>query len=70
MKRFLGVLFVLLLVFTLLAFPDAVRAASFTVTNTNDIGPGSLRQAILDANASPGTDTIDFIYMATSPNSN
>jgi hypothetical protein len=26
----------------------------FTVTNTNDVGPGSLRQAILDSNASPG----------------
>ena len=25
----------------------------FIVTNTNDIGPGSLRQAILDSNASP-----------------
>jgi hypothetical protein len=28
--------------------------ATFTVTNTNDSGAGSLRQAILDANASPG----------------
>jgi len=25
-------------------------AASFVVTNTNDAGPGSLRQAILDSN--------------------
>ena len=31
-----------------------------TVTNTNDSGPGSLRQAILNANANPGTDTITF----------
>ena len=38
----------------------ALRAATFTVTNTNDSGPGSLRQAILDANASPGSDTIAF----------
>jgi hypothetical protein len=36
------------------------RAATFMVTNTNDSGPGSLRQAILDANAAPGTDTIAF----------
>ncbi|HEX6625089.1 MAG TPA: Calx-beta domain-containing protein, partial [Pyrinomonadaceae bacterium] len=32
-----------------------------TVTNTNDAGAGSLRQAILDSNASPGTpETIAF----------
>jgi hypothetical protein len=35
-------------------------AATFTVINTNDSGPGSLRQAILDANATPGADTIAF----------
>jgi VCBS repeat protein len=33
---------------------------AFTVTNTNNSGPGSLRQAITDANASPGADAIDF----------
>jgi titin len=35
-------------------------AATFTVTTTNDSGPGSLRQAILDANATSGTDLIAF----------
>jgi hypothetical protein len=35
-------------------------AATFTVTNTGDSGPGSLRQAILDANAGAGADTIAF----------
>ncbi len=35
-------------------------AATFTVTNTNDAGAGSLRQAIADANAAVGDDTIDF----------
>ncbi len=35
-------------------------AATFTVTNTDDSGPGSLRQAIDDANANPGADTIAF----------
>lgn len=39
----------------------AARAATITVTNTNDSGAGSLRQAILDSNASAGTlDTISF----------
>lgn len=34
--------------------------AAFTVTNTNDAGAGSLRQAVLDANAAPGADVIQF----------
>lgn len=33
---------------------------NFVVTNTNDHGAGSLRQAILDANATPGVDNITF----------
>src|SRR5262249_39378786 len=32
----------------------------FTVTNGNDSGAGTLRQAILDANAAPGLDSISF----------
>ncbi|MEX0879784.1 MAG: S-layer homology domain-containing protein [Thermoanaerobaculia bacterium] len=35
-------------------------ASTFTVVNADDAGPGSLRQAILDANANPGEDTIAF----------
>ena len=35
-------------------------ASPFTVTNTNDNGAGSLRQAILNANANPGVDEITF----------
>ena len=37
-----------------------VNAATFTVTNTGDSGAGSFRQAILDANATAGPDTIAF----------
>ncbi|HUS36076.1 MAG TPA: right-handed parallel beta-helix repeat-containing protein [Verrucomicrobiae bacterium] len=50
-------LFVFVLVSSLLFNP---RAATFTVTNTADSGAGSLRQAILDANANAGPDVIDF----------
>ncbi len=35
-------------------------ALTFTVTNTNSTGPGSFVQAVLDANASAGDDTIAF----------
>src|SRR5947209_3085021 len=34
--------------------------ATFLVSNTGDDGPGSLRQAILDANSTAGADTIGF----------
>src|SRR5881392_2494017 len=34
--------------------------ATLVVLNTDDSGAGSLRQAILDANAMPGDDTITF----------
>src|SRR3990172_4837013 len=40
-------------------------AATFTVTNTNDAGAGSLRQAITDANAAVGADTIAFDVSGT-----
>jgi streptogramin lyase len=34
--------------------------STFTVTSTGDSGAGTLRQAITDANANPGPDTINF----------
>lgn len=37
-----------------------MQAATFTVTNLNDAGPGSLRQAITSANGAAGPHTIDF----------
>jgi len=39
-------------------------ANTYTVSNTNDSGAGSLRQAILDANGHAGADTIWFIIGA------
>jgi hypothetical protein len=39
---------------------ESAAATTFTVTNAQDAGPGSLRQAILDANANPGADVINF----------
>jgi len=39
-----------------------IAPANFTVTNLLDAGPGSLRQAIFDANNSSGADTITFAH--------
>src|SRR5262245_12549995 len=39
---------------------DRTVPSTFTVQNLNDLGSGSLRQAILDANNTPGADTIKF----------
>jgi hypothetical protein len=43
-----------------LAVVMTAPASTFVVTSTADSGPGSLRQAILDANAHPGADMIVF----------
>lgn len=44
------------------AVVTSVHANTITVTNTNDSGPGSLRQALADANDG---DTIDFAVTGT-----
>ncbi|MCB1098707.1 MAG: hypothetical protein KDN22_24255 [Verrucomicrobiae bacterium] len=53
-----------LLLLLLFALPAALsttaKGATFVVTITADAGPGSLRQAILDANAAAGADIITF----------
>jgi hypothetical protein len=38
----------------------AAQAATFTVSNLDDSGPGSLRQAVADANAAAGADAVQF----------
>ena len=48
------------IVVVLAMLPGAIQAAVLTVTNINDSGLGSLRQAILDANTNANLDTIAF----------
>src|SRR5262249_2197713 len=65
-----------LLTMLLLSPLHRTTATTFTVTNTGDnggvnpapgAGTGTLRQAIVDANANPGTDTIAFNIPGTGP---
>ncbi|HEY1379637.1 MAG TPA: hypothetical protein VGF55_22730, partial [Gemmataceae bacterium] len=44
----------------LVPLEDRTVPATFTVLNVADTGAGSLRQAVLDANAQAGADTIRF----------
>ena len=53
-----GAPFIGILLF-LVSLPQ-IKAATFVVTSNANSGPGTLRQAILDANATPGLDTINF----------
>lgn len=51
----------MLAIAALFASAAAICAAdTYTVTSNADSGPGTLRQAILDANAHSGADTIEF----------
>ena len=51
-----------------LACATSGHAAIFSVTSTADSGPGTFRQAILDANANGATaDTINFAIAGTGP---
>ncbi|HEX6952635.1 MAG TPA: PxKF domain-containing protein [Gaiellaceae bacterium] len=61
----LGLGLILALV-ALLAFPASAAAGTFVVTNANDSGPGSLRQAILDSNGGGG-GSITFSIPGTAP---
>ncbi|MCK6471579.1 MAG: right-handed parallel beta-helix repeat-containing protein [Planctomycetes bacterium] len=62
----LGYLGMALFVGSLLLAPiENAEAATITVTNNNDDGPGSLRQAVMSANEMRGRDTIVFSSTVT-----
>ncbi|RLS85177.1 MAG: hypothetical protein DWI08_08915, partial [Planctomycetota bacterium] len=50
----------------LVSLEDRVVPAAFTVVNNSDSGVGSLRQAILDANATTANDIINFSVVNSS----
>src|SRR5215831_14397945 len=50
-----------------LLFSTFTFANTYTVTNTNASGPGSLDQAIIDANTNPGPDVIAFNIPGSGP---
>lgn len=56
---------ILAIAFVLL--PHSAKAATYTVTSTDDAGAGTLRQAITDANANAGADQIDFAISGAGP---
>ena len=58
-----------LICLSLVIAASSAHAATFTVMNTNNSGSGSLRQAILNANASSGTDTVAFDIPGFGPHS-
>jgi len=52
-----------------IAVTPSAPVSTYTVTNTNDAGAGSLRSAISDANASAGADAIHFNVPGVGPRS-
>jgi parallel beta-helix repeat protein len=68
--RFISVSLAILLILSFLVIsPQKVSADSYMVTNTNDSGEGSLRQAISDANSNAVPDIINFDPSVFSPSS-
>lgn len=51
--------------FAVALFAAPSVASAFVVTNTHDAGPGSLRQAITDAENNPGRDTVNIVATGT-----
>ena len=59
-KLFFSILTIFLLSISLIN--EILAQSTFTVTNTNDAGSGSFRQAILDANTTANSSSPDEIY--------
>ena len=59
-RRIVTLVATLVSLIVMTASSRGASATTYTVTTTADSGPGSLRQVILNANANPGLDTIDF----------
>ena len=59
-QRYRTKVIALIAVVSVCLFASAVPAAVYNVTTTTDGGAGSLRQAVIDANANAGTDQINL----------
>ena len=59
-RRPFKVLSIIIMILSSILSTLGAQAAAFSVTNSNDSGSGSLRQAILNANAAGGSNTITF----------
>jgi titin len=57
-----------LVLFTCSLFANVALTATYTVTNTNDAGAGSLRQALTDANNNFAADYVYFNIPTSDPN--
>ena len=66
-QRFATACWTLIAIVAGLGLQSPCDAATYTVTGTNDSGPGSLRQAIYDANGSAGLDSIRFSIPGAPP---